>query len=171
MVEEQFLNFQVRIDGVEQINAKLLIKVNKLSDFSPIFKELSSDWFEKQRKMFEGEGFVSGEGRPYDKRWKELSPKYKEWKEEHYPGRKILELTGALKEELTNERNATITKKVLEIRATRKVNGWNLARLHKYGTRKMPARDPFAFSSQQRKRWVMMVRNWVRGEEITKGVK
>ncbi|MEM3036259.1 MAG: hypothetical protein QXS18_05610 [Thermoplasmata archaeon] len=171
MPQQTFLNFVVRIDGLEQINRKLLVKRKKLDDFSPIFKEFTKDWFEKQKKMFENEGFIPNEGRPYDKKWKELSPKYKEWKEKNYPGKKILELTGGLKRALTDMSNAIITAKVLTIKAgARIVNGWNLARLHKYGTRRMPARDPFAFSVKQKERWIMMLRNWLRERPIREGI-
>lgn len=169
---ERTLGFVLTLDGERRINRKLAIFNKKVLDFTVPFKKMKEDWYEKQEKMFAGEGKIVGEGRPYNKRWQDLNEEYLEWKKKKGYSTRILVRTGQMMAQLTDRNRAIITKDKLEIKASDiKVGKWNLARLHKYGTRRMlatrgmPARDPFELTAQQKERWIQIVRNWLREEK------
>lgn len=61
-----------------------------------VFKHLIAAVEEFTKRQFKAEGLG-----PVAGKWRELSPKYKAWKEARYPGKPILERTGALKAALT----------------------------------------------------------------------
>lgn len=66
-----------------------------ISDFTPYFEGLGV-WFKaRMGDVFGSEGAASGP------RWADLTPAYAAWKQEHYPGRPIGVLTGALRSSLT----------------------------------------------------------------------
>lgn len=85
------------------------------------------------RKQFESEGH--GE---YGK-WAPLTPRYARWKAKHYPGKKILERTGAMKGDLLSPENRGVqTPRTLTY-------GTNIlyAKFHQKGTKHMVARRIF----------------------------
>ena len=66
-----------------------------VSDFSHFFEGLGV-WFKaRMGDVFGSEGAASGA------RWADLTPAYAAWKQEHYPGRPIGVLTGALRSSMT----------------------------------------------------------------------
>lgn len=68
-----------------------------INDWRPFWDQyFGPAWFRHMRNQFETEGEATGQ------RWANLSPAYEQWKLKHYPGRKILERTGALKSSLTD---------------------------------------------------------------------
>jgi len=68
---------------------------NDLSDFRPLFGILGGLFKDAMRKQFATEGAFGAGG------WKPLSPAYKLWKEEHYPGRPIGVLETHLRQAMT----------------------------------------------------------------------
>lgn len=56
-----------------------------------------------EKKLFMTEGGSGAHGK-----WPELSPKYRAWKEKHFPGRKIMVLRGPLMASLTGRTGDTI---------------------------------------------------------------
>lgn len=168
ILAEDKLNFAIQIDGIDRIRDTFTrLEKERLKDFSIPFRLMVKNWFDVQRKMFDGEGRVVGEGGVRAKKWYDLSQKYVEWKRKMGYSTKILQMTGKLKRILTDENSATVQKDMMRIRPdTYMVGGWNLIRLHKYGTRKMKARDPFELSKRQREKWREVMRKWVMGEEI-----
>lgn len=60
-------------------------------DFRPVFEGMAEDFWEEEERIFDSEG----------PGWRALSPKYAEWKFKHFPGKRIMERTGALKASLT----------------------------------------------------------------------
>lgn len=80
---------------------------DNISDFSSFFAGLGP-WFKaRMGDVFGSEGAASGP------RWADLTPAYVKWKQEHYPGRPIGVLTGALRSSMTGGAgySQTITKK------------------------------------------------------------
>jgi phage gpG-like protein len=71
-----------------------------LGDIREIAPDVFSHLEQQQKQNFEGEGLTY-----YGREWPRLSPRYKRWKDRHYPGRKILVLTGAMKHSLTRRRD------------------------------------------------------------------
>jgi hypothetical protein len=81
-----------------------------ISDYTSLFGALSLTFQMEMREQFASEGGASGE------RWAQLSPAYKAWKEEKYPGQPIGVLSGALRESMTGGTgySETITPMVAE---------------------------------------------------------
>ena len=92
---------------------------------------------------------AQGAGGPVSGRWAELTPKYKKWKQAHYPGRKILVLTGAMRDALTNSASPGAFRD-----STPDVFGFGTRRIeyasfHQGGTSKMSPRPPFDFGGAE----------------------
>jgi hypothetical protein len=68
---------------------------DEISDFHGLFSSLGELFKREMVEQFETQGVISGG------EWKELTAPYKKWKQEHYPGRKIGVLTGALRSSMT----------------------------------------------------------------------
>ena len=145
------LNFTFNVDGEEQLNRWLDIAADSVNDFSTIFEKLADDFRETQKEVFKNEGAFEGLSK-----WASLSPKYKKWKTKHFPGRPILELTGAMKRSLINRADSNhierITPNTFEI-GTKDFK----AILHQRGTKKpMPKRKVIDLSESQKRRWVQI---------------
>jgi hypothetical protein len=86
------LKVQVTISGDKQVIAKLRRLGDSLSDWSATLNNTGDYLMDIYSRLnFETQGGISGA------RWAELSPKYELWKAKNYPGRGILERTGALR--------------------------------------------------------------------------
>lgn len=113
---------QARID-------KLAVFMQDLRPFWPLVVPLVTAWWKLQ---FESEGAFGGE------KWAALSPMYEQRKRMLYPGRKILEATGALRRAASSpSRSVTPTTLTLTIDDPK-------AEFHQQGTSRMPAR-PLVF--------------------------
>lgn len=64
----------------------------------PVWDRVIGIFHDMERQVLEGEGRAPG----WHGRWADLTPKYGLWKERNFPGRRILELSGALYEHLTS---------------------------------------------------------------------
>jgi len=80
------------IEGETQLSRRLLIVAGKVKDWTPAFRESS----EYLKDVFSGEVF-STQGGVIDEHWKPLSPAYAARKAKKYPGKGILEATGAMR--------------------------------------------------------------------------
>lgn len=122
------------------------------------FEKIKRDFYQTQKATFDNEGAY--EGKP---RWKELKPEYKRWKERKYPSSQTLVLDGTLKRAATTPSSegsvAEVTKDSVALGVDLPVNGWNLAALHQFGTKNMPAREVIRLTSPQKKRWVRIMRD------------
>ena len=88
----------------------------------------------------EGEGPVAGH-------WASLKENYAAWKAKHYPGKRILERTGALCEALTQKGGNSLREYTGES-MTFGTLGVPYASFHQVGTGDMVARPPLDFDSQ-----------------------
>lgn len=125
-----------------------------LSDFSPALEKIADDFLKLEQTQFATEGKTGSGG------WKALSPDYAAWKAINYPGAKILERDGWLRDSLT-VKDAPF--QVREISPTEAVLGssLNYAIYHQTGTRKMPARPPIELSASDQDRWGKLVHEWL----------
>ena len=64
-------------------------------DMRPAFAIVRNWWYDTQKQNFNTKGGSIGET------WPALSDDYKDWKDENYPGRPLLVLTGKLKQAMT----------------------------------------------------------------------
>ncbi|MBT9144602.1 MAG: hypothetical protein DDT42_00444 [candidate division WS2 bacterium] len=165
------LDIKFSVEGDVQLSRTLFAVADDIKDFTVPFKMIADGgtlgkrtipgFYADQLKTFKKEG--KHEGKP---KWASLSPKYREWKKTHYPGKKILVRTGELKEATTTKtaKGSVFeqTKTLLRMGVNLPVGGWNLAMLHQKGTRKMPAREVIKLSTRQKAGWVGMFRQWMR---------
>jgi len=106
------------------------------------------------KAQFAGEGTSPGTGLA---RWAPLSMVYRLWKEENYPGKPILELTGALKRAFATGRGGSITRTAMTWEFAPGIktdSGYDLAKLHHTGTSRMPSRPPFRIPNEIGERMV-----------------
>jgi phage gpG-like protein len=97
------------IDGVEETAEHFEGAEERISDLRPVWRSVARVFFHHERRQFESEGAWFGT------RWPPLSPRYKAWKEKHYPGKPMMVLTETLKRSLTSFRSP-----YLHYRATRR---------------------------------------------------
>lgn len=128
------------------------------------FGIMADEFFQSMASVFAAEGAFEERSR-----WQELSPAYGRWKARHYPGRKILELTGRLKNSLTTKGGPD---NVLEITRDTLSVGTRVpyAMYHQTGTPKMPMRKIIELTDTQKLRWVQIMHRYIYdvGETIAK---
>jgi len=155
------VSFKISVMGEMQLNRALRGRIRATSDLSPAFERMADDFEETQKQVFDREG--AGDGR---RRWQPLSAAYADWKARHYPGAKILERTGRLRDAFTGGRGS-----VREIRPLRMVLGgdvrvgrYDLGALHQAGTKKMAQRRVIMLGRRQRHRWMRILTDHLRVE-------
>lgn len=120
------LSLNVTINGLQEVKKQLDSTGEVLKDFKPemeLIGDFLVDFF--SNAVFETEGSILGEN------WEPLSDKYFEWKTKNYPGRGILERTGALRHGF--EAIPTATYCIIR-------NGVPYGVHLEFGTERMPAR-------------------------------
>jgi phage gpG-like protein len=132
------------IDGEVTIN-RAFNRLDSLSDFRPIWPNVIQEFYLIETEQFESEGAAGGE------RWTPLSPIYSEYKEQVYPGQKILQAECDLRASLTDLEAAGA---ILQPREDELIIGTSIpyAKAHQRGTSRMPARPPINFSEAQKRR-------------------
>ena len=134
------------IAGQDQVLRTFSRWTDALSDFSPALEKIADDFLELEASQFSSEGKTGSGG------WKALSPDYAAWKAVHYPGAKILERDGWLRDSLT-VKDAPFG--VREITPTQAVLGSSLpyAMYHQTGTGSLPGRQLALGSDKTRWDW------------------
>jgi phage gpG-like protein len=89
------LRIDLKIAGDVQLRRSLIRISDRLGDLRPGLEDIADLIAEDLAKRF-----VS-QNSPSLGRWPPLTPAYRRWKQKHYPGRRILTLTGALKKDYT----------------------------------------------------------------------
>lgn len=153
------LNFRFEIMGQVQVS-RVFDKIgDATANWRKPFGLISKDFYNTQRATFDAEG--AHEGKP---KWAEDSPRYKAWKASKGFSSKTLVLTGKLRGAATSPSAEgsvfNLGRQRLEMGVNLMVGGWNLAALHQFGTRDMPAREVVRISSEQKKRWVRIIRDY-----------
>lgn len=114
-----------------------------LTDFSAfVWPKVLPALEEEELRQFEAEGNGASGG------WAALSPKYAERKEREWPGKPILERTGALREALTSSESTHARRIVTVDQFDFGTDGLEYASFHQLGTHHMPARPPFDFGDE-----------------------
>lgn len=106
---------------------------------SHVFPLLTPVFEATERRQFDAEG-----AGPVDGAWEPLSPAYEAWKLEKYPGKPILERTGAMREGLTST-SAFSRRESSGNTFVFGTSGVPYASFHQTGTAKMPVRAVFDF--------------------------
>lgn len=120
------------------------------------FGTMADDFFQSMSNVFAAEGAFEERGK-----WAALSPAYAKWKARHFPGRKILELNGRLKNSLIMKGGPD---NVLEITPDTLTVGTRVpyAIYHQTGTPKMPQRKIIELTSAQKLRWVHVMHEYMK---------
>lgn len=129
----------VSVVGSEQAINKLKRATNGMKDWRPELSDVGQyllDFY--GTKVFATEGTIIGQN------WPELSPKYQNWKNKHYPGKGLLVQTGRLQKGW----QADVFPTMLHFH-----NDVPYARVHQWGSKAkhIPQRMFFLIGEQQKK--------------------
>ncbi len=121
--------------GKDQMIRAINTLDTSLDDFSNVFEKCADDFYSTMKRVFATEGKELGTP------WRPLTESTKAAKESEYPGKGILERTGALKQSLTNRNDTNAICEVgptsLKIDSQVKTqSGIPLLKLHQYGWNK-----------------------------------
>lgn len=120
--------------------------LDQLKDLRPFWRDVfAPKYYAMVQDLFATGGRARGGGGKFKSgAWAPLSPRYRVWKQEHYPGRPILVREGHLRESMNWHGGAPGPGGIFEATASYAIVGTSIpyAKFHQYGTVKMPAR-PF----------------------------
>lgn len=147
------INIQIELEGVKTINRRINGVIRKTRDFTTAFEKIGKDFRKTEERVFKGQGSYGS--RP---RWKALSPKYKEWKQQNFPGKPILQRTGSLMASLTKRSGQHV-----EIIRPKSITIGSSNPTMKYHQKTRP---PITFTNYQGQKWAKIIR-----DDILKGAK
>jgi phage gpG-like protein len=126
-----FIQITTEVEGEDELSRAFGLMAAVVTDWRPFWPDIAAVFYVSESARFASEGFGA---------WPPLSDGYRKWKQKHYPGQKILSLTGALRESLTARGAGAIyvaTAQELNIGTS-----IHYAKYHQTGTSRMPARPP-----------------------------
>lgn len=128
------IRIEVKVEGDEELKRAFDLMLSRVTDWRPFWPDFAAVFYVSEQARFASEGFGA---------WPPLSDGYRRWKEKHYPGQKILSLSGALRESLTSKSGASA---VYEEAAMELTMGTTIhyAKYHQYGapSRNLRPRPP-----------------------------
>lgn len=151
--------FKVKIDltGLDTVQLNLNKVSKAIKDIRPALKKVANDIRETEDKVFMAEGAYGSRAK-----WRKLSPNYKHWKSMNFPGKPILQQTGALRQSLIYKGNSnhieTITKTSLTYGSKDPKFSW-----HQTGNTKLPKRPPLTYTKYQGVKWSKIIRDDIMG--------
>jgi len=131
-----------------------------VSDFSGLFDGYDEIFRTYMVQQFTTEGGFGAGG------WHPLSPAYDAWKREHYPGRPIGVLTGALRSSMTGGQgySARLNKTEASYGMDRGSKALDYGQYFHKGTPKMPARPVIQWSAEQSRAFQKHTHVWLHWE-------
>jgi phage gpG-like protein len=133
-----FLDIHFEVQGDEELVRAFGLMASRVSDWRPFWPDIAAVFYIGESARFASEGFGA---------WPPLSDGYRKWKQKHYPGQKILSLTGALRESLTSRTGASAVYQDEALQLTLGT-ATHYAKYHQYGTGRMPARPPIDITQE-----------------------
>jgi phage gpG-like protein len=150
------------VDGEVQLARALSRFGENVKDLRPAFNQISSLFYNIEKKQFTSEGSYGSGG------WKALSPKYAEWKARNYPGKPILQRSGRMMSSLTGQTGDTVREMgPLWLRLGTSVY---YAFFHQRGTKYMPKRKPIELTEIDKRNWVKAVQRFLVNMAREKGL-
>lgn len=146
------LRFTFSVEGETQIDRTLARFADNIDDATEVWENLAGRFAAMERRQFDSEGAYGSGG------WAALSPAYAAWKARAYPGKPILERTGALRESLTVR---PFGVEAIEARAMAVGSGIDYGRFHQAGTGTMPRRRPVEFPESERRTWIRLIQRFI----------
>ncbi len=141
------------VEGIDPFVAQLERFQQNFTTAEPAFEAMAEFQRSIWQRQFDQEGAYTGT------KWAALTPPYGRWKQRHFPGKPILELTGDLRESMTQRPFGidVITDDQMVIGT-----GVPYASYHQRGTEKMPARPIIEKPSfQDRRKFASILHNWI----------
>lgn len=138
--------------GDTQVDRTIARMQDRVEDATPVWETLVGRFIALEKRQFATQGAAASGG------WAPLSPRYAAWKARHYPGKKILERTGALKRSLTQRPLPIEDLKPdsMVIGSDNEIGGY-----HQSGTDRMPRRRPVELTESARRDWVKRIQRYV----------
>jgi len=135
--------FRMSAAGGEEMDFGLARFTDGISDWRPIWPVFADTFYAYLRGQFRSVG-SEGLGKP----WTALSANYAAWKAKHFPGKTILERTGALVASLTSR---TAPGAVYQAQAKSLSLGTSIpyGLYHQTGTSRMPQRKEIVFTKSE----------------------
>lgn len=136
--------------GDVQVDRTLAGIEARAQEVTPAWEQVAESFLRAERRQFSSEGGYGSGG------WPALSPAYAAWKQRHYPGRKILERTGALKASLTDGPDV----RVIGPQRMWIGSGVDYGLFHQRADG-VPRRRPIELPESLRVRWVRIVQRFI----------
>jgi hypothetical protein len=148
------VKISLEVFGEAAISRELLRFSERALDASPAFEVIADMFYDSEKKQFASQGDYASSG------WAPLTATYAAWKNKKYPGKTILELTGALYDSLTgpdsDEGTKTVTPDTLTIESSDRSGPF-----HQFGTNKMPMRKPVELPEGVKIDMVKVLQSWL----------
>lgn len=159
------LELRFEILGEVQLQRRLEGVIGRLGDMRPALEKIAGDFHRTMEGAFASEGGSNAEGR-----WRELSPDYAKWKARHYPGKRILERTGALRASLAENKGKGAIERyegnALTIgTSVTSARGYPYGVAHQQGRGRVPERKIIDLSDTVKRRWVKIMQDHIWIEE------
>jgi phage gpG-like protein len=144
----------MEVAGEQQLSRGFSRLADNISDATEPFEESADDFKKVEEKWFESEGNGA---------WQPLSPNYATWKDRNYPGTKILERAGLLRESLAGSNPWTIRDiQPLQMKLGTTIN---YAGRHQTGKGRLPQRKVIDLQEEDKTRWVKIFQKWLVNRE------
>lgn len=153
MSSGKFLEIDIKIEGYTELHRGLAGIDIAVNDLRPAWEQISKDFWEEQKGIFDAEGAFAGRNK-----WTELSEKYRQWKEIKYPGKPILQRTGKLYASLTGKNEGSIfNMEPLEMSIGSNV-AYGIYHQSRKPRKKIPRRPFLDTVESQRRRWMRIIK-------------
>ncbi|MEG1971279.1 MAG: phage virion morphogenesis protein [Burkholderiaceae bacterium] len=147
------IRFTFEFEGEAQIDRTLLNVTENVQDATVLWEELADRFARVETRQFKTQGAYGSGG------WQELSPRYAAWKARHYPGKPILQRTGALVKSLTRR---PFGVEVITPASMTVGSGLDYGRRHQAGGGSLPRRRPVELPEGERRYWVTLIQRFIR---------
>lgn len=127
---------------------------NATKDFRPVWQQIRDNFLVIERQQFISQGSRSGST------WAPLSLNYLAWKNKYFPGKPILQLTGALIEQMTTD--AGLQTEIEPLRLRMKPTTF-YAPIHQQGAPSinLPPRKVVQLTEIDKRNWMKMIHNYI----------
>jgi len=124
-------------------------------DFSPVWEQIREDFHRIEGEQFDTEGARSGSP------WAPLSPTYAAWKQKHFPGKQVLQLTGMMWGQFGVGVGMMTTVEPMKL--TMEPSGVPYAGIHQQGSpsTNLPRRRVVDLTEEDKMGWMKMIHNYV----------
>jgi phage gpG-like protein len=138
--------------GEAQVSRTIRRVGENVEDLRPAYDAIADLVVAENRRNFDTEGGHASGG------WAPLSPKYAAWKARHYPGKPILELTGDLRDDLTERPMGVevIEPQTIRLGSTLRYGGY-----HQAGSGILPRRRPVEFTEAARRDMTKILQRFI----------